>query len=134
MDLWSHPAQMPRTICPRSHREWSNFCVPCSKEQAISSLRSLHEGLPDWREAKPLASTVLTTVAMATAHCSTPRLGDVKTTASNGKAARRHAPPFPAGTAFAAGREALTVWGRLARVAAAASYILFQSVRVRRRP
>lgn len=62
-------------------------------EQAISSLRKLHEGLPGWREAKPLASTVLIAVAMAAAHYSPPRLGDVRKPASNGKSSRRHAQP-----------------------------------------
>ena len=65
---------------------------------------------------------------------SPPRLGDVMGSAPNRKAAPRQAPPFATATAFAAGRQALTVLGRLARVAAAASYIVCQSVRERRCP
>lgn len=54
--------------------------------------------------------------------------------ASNGKAAQRQAPPFPASLGLEAGREVLTVLGWLAPVADAASYTVFQSVRGRRRP
>lgn len=60
--------------------------------------------------------------------------GDVREPASNRKAGPRPAPPFPVGPAFVAKREASSGGQRQAPVAAAASYIVFQSVRARRRP
>ena len=102
------------------------------REQALLSHGRLNVGFPGWRLAKPLASTVLLAVAMAAAHCFPACLGDVLGSVPNRKAAPRQAPPFATATAFAAGRQALTVLVRLARVAAAASYIVCQSVRGRR--
>ena len=104
------------------------------RERAILSHGRLHVGLPGWLLDKPLACTLLLVVAMAAARCFPPRLGDVMGSAPNRKAAPRQAPPFATATVFAAGRQALTVLGRLARVAAAASYIVCQSVRERRCP
>lgn len=123
----------PRAICPRSRRGWSNFCVPAGRGTSY-----LVPQKASWRVAWLAGSQT------SRLHCvdrSCYGSGALFPASSWWRqetsvqweiiSASRTA---PAGTAFSAGWVALRAWGRLARVAAAASYIVFQSVRVRRRP